>query len=443
MDILKILVIFGLVAANGFFVAAEFAIVKVRSTQIETSRHRGRKRAALAKHIVAHLDAYLSATQLGITLASLGLGWAGEPFLADMLAPLLSGLGLGTPVVVHSLAFAIAFALLTFLHITLGELAPKSLAIQHPEPTALFVSIPLQLFYRIFQPAIWVLNGFSNFMLRMVGIHPPSEAERVHSPEELRLLLSEGTKSGVIDQMERELIDRIFEFTDTRAKEVMVPRTDVVAIDMKTPHDKLIKIVTEEGYSRMPVYEGTIDHIVGVIYTKDLITLLEHRDLIVLHDIIRPAYFVPDTKKISQLMQEFQQKKIHLAIVVDEFGGTEGIITMEDILEEIVGEIHDEYDEVLKEVEASADGSFLVNARMPIGEFNERFGCDVPEDSDYETVGGFLHKLTGRILDVSETTQYKGLTFTLITKSERRMRQIKVRRAAETPPGGSTKASTP
>jgi CBS domain containing-hemolysin-like protein len=436
-EFLKILAILALVAANGFFVAAEFAIVKVRSTQIETSRYRRGKRATIAKHIVAHLDAYLSATQLGITLASLGLGWAGEPFLADMIAPVLSSLGLGSPVVVHSVAFAIAFGTLTFLHITLGELAPKSVAIQHAEPTALLVSIPLQLFYQIFKPAIWVLNGFSNFILRIVGIHPPSEAELVHSPQELRLLLSEGTKVGVIDQLERELIDKIFEFTDTRAKEVMIPRTDVVAIEMNTPHDKLIKIVTEEGYSRMPVYNETIDHIVGVVYTKDLITLLEHRDLIVLHDIIRPAYFVPDTKKISQLMREFQQKKIHLAIVVDEFGGTEGIITMEDILEEIVGEIHDEYDEVLKEVEASADGSFLVNARVPIREFNERFRCELPEDADYETIGGFLYKVTGRIPDINETIQYKSLSFTLVSKSERRMRQIKVRKTtngSSTPP---------
>jgi CBS domain containing-hemolysin-like protein len=347
---------------------------------------------------------------------------------------------LGTPVVVHSLAFAIAFGTLTFLHITLGELAPKSLAIQHAEPTALFVSIPLQLFYRIFKPAIWLLNGFSNLILRTVGIHPRSEAELVHSPEELRLLLSEGTKVGVIDRLERELIDRIFEFTDTRAKEVMIPRTDVVAIEISTPHDKLIKIVTEEGYSRMPVFTETIDHIVGVVYTKDLITLLQHRDLIVLQDIIRPAYFVPDTKKISQLLREFQQKKIHLAIVIDEFGGTEGIITMEDILEEIVGEIHDEYDEVLKEVEASADGTFLVNARLPIKDFNQRFGCDVPEDSDYETVGGFLYKITGRIPDLNETIQHKDLSFTVVTKSDRRMRQIKVRKVPEPTPPGNTEA---
>jgi CBS domain containing-hemolysin-like protein len=435
MDFLKILVIIALVAANGFFVAAEFAIVKVRSTQIDPLLRRKNKRAAVAKQIVSHLDAYLSATQLGITLASLGLGWAGEPFLADMLAPLLVTIGLGAPAVIHSVSFFIAFSTLTFLHITLGELAPKSLAIQYAKPTTLFVSIPLQAFYRVFQPAIWILNHFSNLMLRMVGILPPSEAELIHSPEELRMLLAEGTKFGVIDQVERELIDKIFEFTDTRAKEVMVPRTDVVAIDIKTPHEKIIKIVTEEGYSRMPVYVDTIDHIVGIIYTKDLITLLENRDLIVLQDIIRPAYFVPDSKKISQIMREFQQKKIHLAVVIDEFGGTEGIVTMEDILEEIVGEIHDEYDEVLKEVETSADGAFLVNARLPITQFNARFGCDIPEDFDYETVGGFLYKLTGRIPDLNETIQHKNLTFTVVTKSERRMRQIKVRKAAASTSG--------
>ncbi|MBI4546338.1 MAG: HlyC/CorC family transporter [Ignavibacteriae bacterium] len=426
----NIIFILLLVLANGFFVAAEFAIVKVRVSQIAQRVKKGHRYAALAKNIVEHLDAYLSATQLGITLASLGLGWAGEPLLADMLRGPLSILGVTTEQALHAISFGVAFAILTFLHIILGELAPKSLAIQHAEATTLVVSLPLQLFYRIFQPVIWVLNTAANFLLNLIGIPPSSATELLHSPEELEMIVSESARSGVINKTEQELITSIFEFSTTTAKEIMVPRTDVVAIDYNTSRDKLIRIVTEEGYSRMPVYKESIDNIVGIIYTKDLINLLEHRDLIVLQDIIRPAYFVPETIKISQLMRELQEQKMHMAIVVDEFGGMQGIITMEDILEEIVGEIHDEYDEVLKDVEQSADGSALVNARISIHDFNEKFGAEVPEDLEYETLNGFLYKLTGRIPEQNENIRYNNLTFTVMKKSQRRVRQVKVRKVA-------------
>ncbi len=417
-----------LVLANGFFVAAEFAIVKVRSTQIAQKVKSGHRRATLAKNIVEHLDAYLSATQLGITLASLGLGWVGEPLLAEMLREPLVVWGLIGEGALHAISFGVSFGILTFLHIILGELAPKSLAIQHAEATTLIVSFPLQLFYRIFQPAIWLLNGSANFLLRLVGIPPSTARELLHSPEELEIIMTEGAKSGVFNKTEQELISSIFEFSTTTAKEIMVPRTDMIAVEMNTPREKLIWVVTEEGYSRMPVFKEMIDNIVGIIYTKDLISLLEHRDLIVLQDIIRPAYFVPDAVKISQLMKELQERKIHMAIVVDEFGGTEGLITMEDILEEIVGEIHDEYDEVLKDVEQSADGSALVNARIPVKDFNEKFGSGIPEDSEYETLSGFLHEITGRIPEQNEEIRYENLQFTIIKKSQRRIRQVKVRK---------------
>jgi CBS domain containing-hemolysin-like protein len=248
------------------------------------------------------------------------------------------------------------------------------------------------------------------------------------SAEEFKLMLEEGTRSGVIDKTEHELIESIFEFSDTTAKEVMIPRPDVVALGLNTPRERLVKIVLEEGYSRMPVYRETIDNIIGIVYTKDLLGLLEYRDLIILEDIIRPALFVPETKRISQLMRELQQKKQHMAVVIDEFGGTEGIVTMEDILEEIVGEIHDEYDEELKDVEASADGSFLVNARISIKNFNERFGTSVPEADEYETLSGFLNKLAGRIPDLNEELKTEALSFTVVKKSQRRIRQTRVRK---------------
>jgi CBS domain containing-hemolysin-like protein len=429
----NLIFIFLLVFANGFFVAAEFAIVKVRSTQLVQKIKSGHRRATLAKNIVDHLDAYLSATQLGITLSSLGLGWVGEPLLADMMREPFMGIGIVGEKAIHAFSFAISFGILTFLHIILGELAPKSIAIRHPEATTLIVSFPLQLFYRIFQPAIWLLNGSANFLLKLVGIPPSSTTELLHSPEELQIIVDEGAKSGIFNKTEQELITSIFEFSNTTAKEIMVPRTDVVAINYDTPRDRLIQIVTEEGYSRMPVYKDSIDNIVGLIYTKDLISLLEHRDLIVLQDIIRPPYFVPDAIKISKLMKELQDRKMHMAVVIDEFGGTQGIVTMEDILEEIVGEIHDEYDEVLKDVEQSTDGAALVNARMNIKDFNEKFEVEIPDEPEYETMSGFLSKITGHIPELNEEISYNNIQFTVVKKSQRRIRQVRVKKLPSTP----------
>ena len=246
------------------------------------------------------------------------------------------------------------------------------------------------------------------------------------SEKDLREVLEAGTLSGALDKTEHELITSIFEFTDTTAKEIMVPRPDVVALDINSPRDFLVRKVVEEGYSRLPVYDGSMDHIVGIIYSKDLLSLLEHRDLIILQDIIRQPYFVHESKKISQLLREFQQKKVHLAIVIDEFGGTEGIITMEDILEEIVGEIHDEYDEVKKAVEKASDGSAIVDANLGISDFNEQYRANVPEASDYGTLAGYLQKTTGRLPDLNEVIRHGGFSFTILSKTARRLRQVKV-----------------
>jgi putative hemolysin len=248
------------------------------------------------------------------------------------------------------------------------------------------------------------------------------------SEEELRQVLEASSISGTIDKTEHELITSIFEFTDTTVKEIMVPRPDVVALDISMPRDVLVHKVIEEGYSRLPVFKGSIDNIIGVVYSKDLLSLLEHRDLIVLQDIIRPAFFVPESKQISQLLREFQQKKAHLAIVIDEFGGTEGIITMEDIVEEIVGEIHDEYDEVSKSIEPAKDGSIVVDGRTSVPDLNEQFGASIPESADYETLAGFLQKTTGRLPVVNEEIPYNNFVFTILSKTARRIRQVRVTR---------------
>ena len=423
-----ILFIMLLVLGNGFFVAAEFAIVKVRSSQITHRVKTGHRRAALAQSILDHLDSYLSATQLGITFTSLALGWAGEPILAVLIAPSLSAFGIGDPRLVQAVSFSVSFGILTFLHIVIGELAPKSLAIRYPESTTFFVSIPLQLFYRVFKPLIWMLNGTANLFLRSLGIPPASTRELLHSPEELEIIVREGAESGIIDETEKELITSIFDFSETLAKEIMVPRPDMVAISHTIERERLIRIVTEEGYSRMPVYRETVDNIIGIIHTKDLLSLVEHRGLIVLEDIIRPAYFVPGTTSISALLRELQKRKTTMAIVVDEFGGTLGLVTMEDILEEIVGEIHDEYDEVPKEFEQAEAGATLVDARVPIKDFNERFGVELPDDGEYDTLGGFIFKVSGRIPENQEVIQHGDLQFTVTKKGQRRIRQVKVRR---------------
>jgi putative hemolysin len=433
-----ILVIIIFILLSAFFAAAEIAVISLRRTRIQELIEQENKRAAAVKELLSDPDRFFAIVQIGMTVFPAAASALSGVLAIKYLKPALEGIPfLATSA--ETVAVGIVIVLVSYVTLVVGELAPKSLGLRYAEVIALVSARILKSLLRVSSVIISFLSGSTNLALRPFKDRTSFIEPRI-SEEEFKLMLDEGRKTGVIDKMEHELIDRIFEFTDTRAKEVMVPRTDVVAIELKTAHEKLIKIVSEEGYSRMPVYVDTIDHIVGIIYTKDLITLLENRDLIVLEDILRPAYFVPDSKKISQLMREFQLKKIHLAIVLDEFGGTEGIITMEDILEEIVGEIHDEYDEILKEVEASADGSFIVNARVPITQFNERFGCAIPEDADYETVGGFLYKLTGRIPDLNETITHKNLTFTVATKSDRRMRQIKVRKIPESTPTGNIEA---
>jgi putative hemolysin len=265
-----------------------------------------------------------------------------------------------------------------------------------------------------------------SFVQTLIGKFLPAKKKQV-SEEEVIQLLEEGERSGAIDKTEHELIKSILEFTDTTVKEVMVPRTDVFAVDISTQRDRLLQSLIDQGFTRVPVYRESIDNIIGIIYTKDLIGMLEHRDLIILQDVIRPAYLVPESKKISVLLKELQKNRQHMAIVIDEFGGTEGIITIEDIVEEIVGEIRDEYDDEPSEVETSHDGTDFVNGGIAIHQFNERFGVEIPEDAQYDTISGFLHQLTERIPELHEEIKYENITFTVVKKNERRIRQVKVK----------------
>ena len=417
-----------LISLVGFFSASEVAVLSTRKSRVQELADEGNRKAALVLAFQNNPEQFLATIHVGVifslTLASGLAGILGFQHLVPAIqASETRWISEGS----SWISLGIIVISIGFLVVVFGELVPKSLALRFSEPVALRVVSPLQVFAAIFRYPVKLLTFASNIFLAPFKDSTSFSESRI-SEEEFKLMLEEGTKTGVIDKTEHELIESVFEFTDTTAKEVMIPRPDVVALSIDTPREKIVKIVLEEGYSRMPVYKGTIDTIIGVVYTKDLLGLLEYRDLIVLQDVIRPAYFIPETKKISQLMRELQQQKLHMAVVVDEFGGTEGIVTMEDILEEIVGEIHDEYDEELKDVESSADGSFLVNARMSVRDFNERFRADVPENDEYETLSGFLNKLSGRIPELNEELSHKNLLFAIVKKSHRRIRLVKVKK---------------
>lgn len=420
------------VALNGFFVAAEFAIVKVRLSQLELRIRAGSKLAGFSKTLVTHLDSYLSATQLGITLASLGLGWIGEGVVSEIIIDLMALFGLNVqPELAHKIALPSAFVLITFLHIVFGELAPKSLAIQRSEQVTLAVSIPLRFFYILFKPFIWTLNSFANSLIRMIGLEAVTEEQDLHSEEEIRYLIEESTKSGIIDDSHHKLIENVFEFAETPIKQIMVPRNKIVAVPVTLEEDSLIDKFIEEGYSRMPVYEKTIDNIVGEIYAKDVISMMCHRNLIILKDIIRPAYFVNENDKISVLLRTLQKKKMHFAVVLDEFGGTAGIVTLEDIIEEIVGEIQDEYDEEQPIVEKLSDDVFIVQAGAAIEDAGDFLPATLPDGDDYETIGGMINSHLDRIPNVGEVFQIADYSITILKRTKSRIESVEMKYIAK------------
>ncbi|MBC7744332.1 MAG: HlyC/CorC family transporter [Flavobacterium sp.] len=425
----QIFLTFFLVFLNGFFVAAEFAIVKVRASQIEIKVKTGSKVAKIAKHMTQHLDGYLAATQLGITLASLGLGWVGEEVMEALIRNIMVFFGAGEQVIASftsTFSPFIAFAIITVLHIVFGELAPKSIAIQRPINTTMGIALPLHFFYLLFRPFIWLLNGFANFILKLIGISTIGSHESHHSSEELQYLLDQGKESGALENNEHELIRNVFDFNERVVKNIMVPRTKISGIELTTLHDEILQKVIGEGYSRIPVYDDSIDKIIGIVHAKDILPLLANNKQIVLNDIIRKPYFIHESKKINDLMAEFQQKRIQIAIVLDEFGGTAGMVTLEDIVEELVGEIQDEYDEEKPIVDKVSETEFIVNATASIYDINEYLPHDLPEDGDYDTVGGLLSTLLGKIPDVGETHEFHGYTFTILKKAEQNVESVKL-----------------
>lgn len=428
--LLYILITLFLVFLNGFFVAAEFAIVKVRMSQIQMKMQEGSKTATLAQHIVQHLDGYLAATQLGITLASLGLGWIGEPVVSKLLIALMANLGVQvSETVAHSLALPLAFIIITVLHIVFGELAPKSLAIQRSENTTYAVAYPLRFFYLVFRPFIWVLNGIANFVLRLFGLSQVSENE-TYTRDELKLLVDQAHESGSEDSVEDvgyNIIRNAFDFSGRTVRQVMVPRTQMVAIDLDDITADMLEHVIEEGYSRIPCFQKNVDDIVGVIHLKDILKEMRKNNELDLRSIVRPVSFVPETKRISQLMREFQMKHQQIAIVLNEFGGTEGIITMEDILEELVGEIQDESDDEIPFVEQVADGLYTVIATASINDINNHLPHPIDQDEEYDTLAGFLMDKFGRIPLTRDKIEAEGYEFTILKKAKTSIALVQVR----------------
>ncbi len=420
-----------LILLIGFFSASEVAVVSTRKSRMQELKDDGNRKAAIVLDFQENPEQFLATVHVGVIFSLILASGLGGIIAILSLVPTLQASELSWVRDASGwLSLGIMAAAIGSMVVVFGELVPKSLALRFAESVALRTASPILFFSVLFKFPVKILTFASNSFLALFKDKTSFTESRI-TEEEFKLMLEEGTKTGVIDKTEHELIESIFEFTDTTAKEVMIPRPDIVALSIDTPRETIVKIVLEEGYSRMPVYKGTVDNILGIVYTKDLLGMLEYRDVIILEDIIRPAFFVPETQKISRLMRELQSQKLHMAVVIDEFGGTEGLVTIEDILEEIVGEIHDEYDEELRDVESNADGSFVINARMTIKDFNERFGARIPDDEQYETIGGFLHMTSGRIPELNEEIPYERLAFTIIKKSQRRIRLVRLRRSPE------------
>lgn len=416
-----------LVLLNGFFVAAEFALVKVRGSQLDIKVQKGSTRAKLAKSLLDKLDAYLSATQLGITLASLALGAVGEETISYIVVRFFEKSGWQVnPLTVHSISLPIALTLLTFFHVTIGEQIPKMIGIKYSMDTILFVSWPLKIFYAVFSPFIWLLNKSSNLILRVLGIKKIGDDD-VHTEEELRLILTESEEGGAIKPSENELIQNVFDFDDRLVKQIMVPQNRVSALDVELGRNEMIKVVIDEGYSRLPVYLGDIDNVIGIVHSKDLLKAVIDNKFKTIRDIMRPAHFIPESMHVNNLLRDFQKLHIQMAIVTNEFGATAGVVTMEDIIEELVGEIQDEHDDEIPTVEKKSETEYIVNAHSSISDVNEALPMSLPENPKYETVSGLINFLWGRIPAVNEKRHYEGYEITILQRKKQTVELVKLR----------------
>ncbi|MDF2683161.1 MAG: HlyC/CorC family transporter [Brevibacillus sp.] len=431
---LNLLLVLFLVFLNGFFVAAEFSLVKVRQTRLTQLVSEGNhKSARYAQKVTQQLDAYLSACQLGITLASLGLGWVGEPAIAHYVEPMMAFFHL--PHYLESpISLAIAFAIITFLHIVFGELAPKSLAIQKAEATSLWTAGPLMFFYKISYPLIWLLNGAANLFMRRLGIEPVTENESAHTEEEIRLLVTQSHKSGHIDQTELALVDNVFEFSERLAREIMIPRIDMICLYDDNTFDENLAIMRDSRHSRFPVAHEDKDRLIGFVHTSDFYLSALTTGKAELNDFLRPLLTVPESMEISHVLRLMQKRRSQLAIVIDEYGGTAGILTMEDILEEIVGDIKDEFDEHERpEIEESSNNALSVSGKTLLTELNDYITIEVVSD-EVDTIAGWLYSQLNEEVGNGKAVMFQGYLFTISELENHRITRVGISYVGEDDP---------
>lgn len=420
----NLLLVLLLVFLNGFFVAAEFALVKVRQTRLNQLVSEGNRRAKYAQKVTSQLDAYLSACQLGITLASLGLGWIGEPAIAELIVePLLGNFQLD-PAVIHTISFAVAFGTITFLHIVIGELGPKSIAIRKTEETSLWAAAPLMFFYKLSYPAIWLLNGSANVLLRRLGIEPASEHELAHTEEEIRQLVNQSHKSGHIDQTEMVLVDNVFDFSERLAREIMIPRIDIVCLYENNSYQENLDIIRKTRHTRYPVAQGDKDRIVGFVHASDFYLSALNNGEVDVKRILRPVLTVPESMEVSHVLRLMQKRRSQLAIVIDEYGGTAGLLTMEDILEEIVGDIQDEFDEnVRPDIEESPNNVLSVSGKTLLNELSDYIPIEIHSD-EVDTIGGWLYSQLNEEVAEGQSVRYQNYLFTITELENHRINRV-------------------
>jgi len=414
---LELLGVAALILLNAFFVAGEYALVTARRTRMQELADQGDRRARAVLRIVANPPRFIAAMQLGVTATSLGIGALGEHALAKAFDPLVAS----------AIAVAFAFLVITFLHVVVGELVPKGVALGYSERTALAVSTPVRAFFVVFKPLIWVLQRSTEAILRALGLTPPGGEMEVYSEAELKMLLSRSREEGEIEEQEQEMLYKVFDFADKEVSAVMVPRPEVVALSIDLPPEEALAAVIESPYTRYPVYRDSIDQVVGILHVRDLFSALNDRGLqsVRLDQILRPAHIVPETKDLAALLGEFRRTNQHMAIVVDEYGELEGIVTLEDLLEEIVGEIEDEFDLPNESVERLEDGRVRIHGTFPVDDFNEQFGRSLPVE-DYHTIGGFVFGLLGRQPEPGDEAAHDGCRFKVLEVEGSRIERVEV-----------------
>jgi len=429
VTLLKLVAIFVLVATNGFFVTSEFALVSVRRARLEARAAAGNRNARAALRLLDNPTTFISAVQFGITLASLALGWIGEPTVALLLEPIaLSIASQGRAgYVAHVMAIVIAFSVITFLHIVLGELMPKMVALERAERIALFCSRPLELFARVFKAPLWIFNSVGSALGRLIGLKSTLDHAAVYTETELRQLIDVARDSGYLRAEERRLIHRVFEFSDTLVREAMVPRTEMAAIPGDSSLEQITRAFEKFRYSRLPVYRDSLDNVIGFIHSKDVMPYLLRPEEFRLEVVLQPPLYLVDTARLEDVLRQLQQEKTHFGFVVDEHGGLEGIITLEDLLEEIVGEISDEHDEEVNEqITPAGDKRYILAGGLAVRDLNRRLKLSLPESESYTTIAGFLMTEAGHVLKPGDAIEYNGLKFEVDRVERRRVISVRL-----------------